>query len=266
MSLSGHQKRLLTAAGLVILVAEGVATGGWFEFAVIALVSTLGLWEFHSMFWPGRAMAWAKTVLAALGLAFLLITFRRDPVWLVAAVSGLFWCVNLRFLIVYGRGGDIAYSRPLSVVAGLLYLPAPLHFFFHFSPPETVLVLAAAFMSDTAAYYAGSWFGKKKVWPAVSPKKTWAGCWGGLACCVAACTALGAIWGTAPWPAFLVLGLALGIAAQTGDFFESALKRSLEIKDSGRMLPGHGGILDRIDSLLLVTPVYAGARTLYALF
>jgi phosphatidate cytidylyltransferase len=100
----------------------------------------------------------------------------------------------------------------------------------------------------------------------VSPKKTWAGSWGGLACCTAGCLGLGLLWGLASWPAYLLLGLALGVAAQAGDFFESALKRHLDVKDSGRLLPGHGGVLDRIDSLLLVVPAYAAARALHVLF
>ncbi|MFW5792465.1 MAG: phosphatidate cytidylyltransferase, partial [Desulfohalobiaceae bacterium] len=82
-----------------------------------------------------------------------------------------------------------------------------------------------------------------------------------------AVTTVYGLWlGHSPLWTWLLLGVALNLAAQTGDFFESALKRWLEVKDSGQILPGHGGILDRIDSLLLVLPVYTGLRLLHAFF
>jgi phosphatidate cytidylyltransferase len=136
---------------------------------------------------------------------------------------------------------------------------------------ETVLVLLASFASDTGAYYAGSWFGKRKIWPAISPKKTWAGSVGGALTCVAVCLILGFAvgdwpFGRASWGTWIALGLALNLASQFGDFFESALKRSLDAKDSGALLPGHGGVLDRIDSLLFAAPVYKAASLLLASF
>lgn len=124
----------------------------------------------------------------------------------------------------------------------------------------------AAFISDTGAYYIGTYLGRARIWPRVSPKKSWAGSIGGLVLCIAMCVGLGLWWGVRPWWQFAMLGVLLNAASQLGDFFESALKRTLGVKDSGTLLPGHGGLLDRIDSLLFVVPVYAAADSVLAFF
>ena len=80
------------------------------------------------------------------------------------------------------------------------------------------------------------------------------------------CLLIGMLQSRSPWWIWLILGAVLNIAAQTGDFFESALKRRLDVKDSGNLLPGHGGILDRIDSLILVAPVYAALDAVFDFF
>jgi phosphatidate cytidylyltransferase len=149
-------------------------------------------------------------------------------------------------------------------LAGLLYIPLNFHFFLYFDRLEILLVLGAAVLSDTAAFYTGTLFGKKKIWPRISPKKSWAGSLGGLTVCTVGTLAWG-LWLGLPdvaWWKWVLLGAALNVAAQMGDFFESALKRSLDIKDSGVILPGHGGLLDRVDSLLMVIPCYG----LFAMF
>ena len=116
--------------------------------------------------------------------------------------------------------------------------------------------------------------GGPKVWPRVSPKKTWAGSVGGMVACVGLCLLMGAVdeyWLSGagqgrPWWMWMVLGVVLNASAQFGDFFESALKRRQDVKDSGRLLPGHGGVLDRIDSLLLAVPAYAGLDAIFDFF
>jgi phosphatidate cytidylyltransferase len=147
-----------------------------------------------------------------------------------------------------------------------LYLPFLLRLFRTLSSTEIILVLLTTFAADTGAFYTGSHFGGPKIWPSLSPKKTWSGSLGGLICSVLVCTGVGLAAGAASWVPFALLGMALNFAAQTGDFFESALKRSRQIKDSGKILPGHGGILDRIDSLLFVLPLYCVLSAVYSFF
>jgi phosphatidate cytidylyltransferase len=117
------------------------------------------------------------------------------------------------------------------------------------------LVLAATWAGDSAAYFVGSRFGRRKLAPTLSPNKTWAGAVGGLAGSLAgALCALPLFHGAAPAELIAAAGLAVGAAGQLGDLFESLWKRAKGVKDSGRLIPGHGGILDRIDSLLLGIP------------
>jgi phosphatidate cytidylyltransferase len=118
-----------------------------------------------------------------------------------------------------------------------------------------VLVLLVAWFADTGAYFAGRFLGNAKLYPAVSPKKTWAGAWGGLAGSVLGVTVLKLI--TAHWLTWVdVFAIAIpgGVLGQLGDLAESLIKRSVGVKDSGTLLPGHGGILDRIDAVIFIAP------------
>ena len=117
-------------------------------------------------------------------------------------------------------------------------------------------IFAIVWASDIAAFFVGRAIGRAKLWPAVSPGKTWAGFWGANA----AATLVGALMsvhvGIAP-AAGAALGLGLALLAQAGDLFESWMKRKARVKDSGHLLPGHGGVLDRLDSLVPVAPAVA---------
>jgi len=117
-------------------------------------------------------------------------------------------------------------------------------------------LLAIIFAGDISAYYVGSYLGKHKLNPAVSPGKTIEGAVGGLiGNLLAGAVGIFFFLPTLPWTTGIVFFLAVGIAGQVGDLFESELKRSSSIKDSGGLLPGHGGFLDRIDALLFASPV-----------
>jgi phosphatidate cytidylyltransferase len=122
-------------------------------------------------------------------------------------------------------------------------------------PGFVLMTLMFAWLADTGGYAAGRLFGKTPLYPAVSPKKTWEGLGGALVGAV--CGALLAhFWYLPSIPLLSALGLALccGLLGQLGDLAESLLKRAVNAKDSGRMVPGHGGLLDRSDALLLVSP------------
>ncbi len=111
-----------------------------------------------------------------------------------------------------------------------------------------VCVIAA---TDIGAFFAGRKFGKHKVWPRVSPNKTWEGAIGGFAFAAAVSYAFEPSW------QFTVIGFFIAIVAQIGDFSESAIKRKFGLKDSGNLLPGHGGVLDRLDGYLFAAPLAA---------
>ncbi len=148
-------------------------------------------------------------------------------------------------------------------VIGVLYLGLNLMALIWLrSQPEigrdlTFFLLLSVWAVDTGAYFAGRLIGGPKLAPRFSPSKTWAGLFGGMA----AAAAIGLLWafiaGARQPQLALLLGPVIAVIAQTGDIMESALKRRAGAKDSGNLIPGHGGILDRIDGLLLAAPFFA---------
>ncbi len=286
MALSSHLKRWITSLVLLPLLIWSLIVGGWAIAAWIVLGASLGMVEFMGMFRPGRGhLGWA--VLGALiACAIVLIAKLYGLGWSLAALLGGFWIAGLAFLFLFGLRKDPESSQvatcnpakaatPMLLAAGLMYLPGCLQFYVFFSPWEIGFVLLCVFMSDTGAYYTGSLIGGPKLWPSVSPKKTWAGSLGGLVLCCALALTYGLIFGhkiwanpvsgegLAPWWLWLAFAAPLNIVSQLGDLFVSALKRNLGVKDSGKMLPGHGGLLDRMDSLIPSAPVFAGLKALY---
>jgi phosphatidate cytidylyltransferase len=123
-------------------------------------------------------------------------------------------------------------------------------------PMQLLLLLGVIVVSDSAQYYTGRAFGRRPLSPTISPKKTVEGAVGGLVFGTAAFAAGGSYLFIAPFWLLLLLGAAISLLGIIGDLFESLLKRSAGIKDSSRLIPGHGGVLDRIDSWLFAAPVY----------
>ena len=172
------------------------------------------------------------------------------------------------FLFCWSHDDKYRFTRVAVLAGGLLYVPMLIMPALNFSIHEQLLLICTAAGSDTVAYFFGMRFGKHKIWPKVSPKKSVEGSAAGLAASVVVAVCFGLVFGV---PAtgisdYALLGLVLGVMAQLGDFFESALKRSRSVKDSGNVLPGHGGVLDRVDSLLFVIPTYECARALMTFF
>jgi len=151
-------------------------------------------------------------------------------------------------------------------IQGVCYIPLSLSLLILLrSAPEgatwVFLLCAIIFAGDTTALYAGTLWGRHKLTPTVSPGKTVEGAFAGLAANLAIGAAAKVVflpeWG---WAACLLFSVAVGAAGQVGDLFESELKRASNVKDSGGLLPGHGGVLDRIDALLFAAPVAFGLR------
>lgn len=126
------------------------------------------------------------------------------------------------------------------------------------NPHILLLIFIFIWLNDTGAYCVGTLFGKHRLFERISPKKSWEGFWGGLALCIIAAYALftwcNDFFNIPNLYTWIGLGVLVSVTSTLGDLCESLIKRSLGVKDSGNILPGHGGILDRIDSLLLVTP------------
>jgi phosphatidate cytidylyltransferase len=172
----------------------------------------------------------------------------------VAAAIALAWLAVEVLLF----GHDI--GRAAAAVAGAVYVGGPLGLLVAIHARAgwmvTLLLLATVVVSDTAQYYAGRAFGRRLLAPVVSPKKTIEGAIGGLLAAALFMAVAGSrILGEAIVP-LAVLGLAMGAVGICGDLFESSLKRHAGMKDSSSLIPGHGGVLDRIDALLFATPMF----------
>jgi phosphatidate cytidylyltransferase len=179
------------------------------------------------------------------------------------------WIGSWVFALLIAAGAAIAaweWTRlvgwsPVWMAAGAVYIGLPVFaiLWLRSQDRETALwLMAAVWATDSAAYGAGRIIGGWKLLPSVSPNKTWAGLVGGAAgaAIVGAAMAAGFGLGVAPWLLASMSAL-LALVAQGGDLFESAIKRRFGVKDAGRLIPGHGGLLDRIDGLLAAAPAAA---------
>jgi phosphatidate cytidylyltransferase len=243
--------RVLVVAAALPLVLLLLSLGGWWLFGLAAVAVVLGLHEFFGITRPLRPVVLA-------GYAGALATI------LGAELGGVQWALGgflSTFALAFVLKGISATSQPTTVSVGATVLGAGwigcgiAHMLLIRDIPEegrlaAFTVLLAVFAADTAAYFAGRLFGRHKLAPAVSPGKTWEGFVAGSAACVfvtwVALYESGYVTG---WRS-LVLGGVIALAAPMGDLFASGVKRDLRAKDFGRVLAGHGGILDRLDSVL----------------
>lgn len=264
--------RFATAALLIPLLIAAIQwknpLGVWLW---VLIAQGAGLREWMNMTMP-KAPVLDRAFGVMLGLAYgTLICFRpHGP----EALFGL-WAVTVAgFLFFLFRHGviDTVASRVAFLLTGVLYagvLITPLALIKQRSDggPWIYICLTSAWLSDTGAYFAGRFIGPyfgAKLWPAVSPKKTWAGACGGLCASIVALS-IAKLWylPVLSWLDVMLIAVPANILGQLGDLAESLIKRSVGVKDSGVLLPGHGGMLDRIDALLFVVPyvyVYAQLR------
>jgi phosphatidate cytidylyltransferase len=271
-------QREVTAAVLIpAVLAVLVLAPPWAFSVLVAAATAVALLEFYGLL---EAAGWAvpRAAGVALFLAILVAAHLASPVALLAlAVATVF---ALPTLVMFGSPAE-ALLLPSSAAAvfATLYVAlgaASVVALRARGWEPVVFLLAIVWAGDSAAYYAGRTWGRRKLAPVVSPKKTWEGLWGQLAggtlagaAATAALLAAGhpspGATGAGAWPAVVaggLLGLLVSGAAVVGDLVESTFKRSVSVKDSGGLLPGHGGLLDRLDSLLYASPVLLLALTL----
>ncbi len=263
-------KRLLTAAiGTPVVLALVFLAPSPAFFAAMALVLMVAAWEYATIVRP-RLPGMPRWPL------LLLLPLTPAVAWALscAMIGGSAGVATLRLLLF---GGALLLSTGLGTLLllagtpleetlpalgalgfGVLYFALPLsslHLLHRLDPWIIVLLLAIVWLGDTAAYYVGSRIGRHKMAPVISPKKSWEG----AAASFAAALLSAAVWdycrrGTLE-PGLLAVAAATAVAAQIGDLVESMIKRGSGVKDSGNILPGHGGILDRMDAMLFAAPV-----------
>jgi phosphatidate cytidylyltransferase len=255
--------RLLTAVVLLsaFLAANLLLERTVFAALVVVVVGLAGHEWGRLCRMPERA---ALAYGMGMAMAFVLLVWLLFPVSVsiraagaIFAVASVFWLIGVPLWLHRGLGN----GRLLPVAGLLVVLPAALAMV-ALSGPQLLLVLALVWIADTAAYVTGRAFGRRKLAPSISPGKTWEGAGGALAGTLAyaiVCAMLvpplsQAVQGAA-WLPYLGGAALLCAVSILGDLLESAVKRQASVKDSGTLLPGHGGVLDRIDSATAVLPV-----------
>ncbi len=231
--------------------------GGWWLFGLVLAGALVGLHEFYSMARPLRPL-----VLAGYGgaAAMLVGTELGGVEWMVGGFLATLVLAFLLYLVASTRAP--ATAAVSSTVLGVTWVGFGLGFLLLLRDlPQhgrlvTLAVVIAVWVGDTVAYLIGRAVGRHKFSPAISPAKTWEGFIAGTAGVMFAMFV--ALYDDRATflsiPEILVLGAIVAVAAALGDLFESAFKRDLEVKDSGRLLAGHGGVLDRVDAFLFALP------------
>ena len=256
--------RALSAAVLAPAALAAVWFGGAFLFVVLTVAMAVLALEWGRMAAPATPTRAGAAVLIGV-LAALFTAYLGHPLiaWIslavaAAAIAGVAAGMNLT-------------PRPADTAFGVLYLGAPALalWWLRLGGDEgrawTFLLFAIAWAADSTAFLAGSVLKGPKLWPRFSPNKTWSGFIAGLAAGVAACLCVAAWLRPLGGPSLAfaaATGFVGALATMGGDLLESMLKRRFGVKDSGDLIPGHGGLLDRVDGLLFATLAVAGARIL----
>ncbi len=272
--MSNRRTRVVTAVIMApVAVLSVLYLPSEFFAALVAALLMLGLWEWTLLAGlHGRVARASYLVGNATLMAFLVWGAGRDFVILklVGLLGAVWWLLVLLWLLRFNfAANDNRWSRALKLFAGTIsVIPAWASIcWLHVQgggdarasgPVWALFALLIVWMADSGAYFVGVRFGKHKLAPRISPGKSWEGFFGGLLAtvllAVVALSFLGLRW--ASLPDLLLLTVVTALFSVAGDLFESLLKRHAGAKDSSHLIPGHGGVLDRVDSLLAALPVF----------
>lgn len=275
--MKGLTRRAATAAIFVVVMMVGLFVGKMSFILLFAVITTLCLWEYLNLVLVHHTRRdWVRIFI---GLAFGLSPFvlasvmhiaLADKEKFVIVTSVLFFpLIFMAFIYELFSGSEKPFQNVAFMVLGMVYIGAPfslLNFIafsdnaFNVWPIFGLLVLT--WMNDTGAYLVGSKLGKTPLLPRISPKKTWEGTIGGVIVTFLVGWLFCVLTGELRLQDWMVLSGIVAVFGSIGDLIESMLKRSLTIKDSGTLLPGHGGVLDRFDAFIFLLP-FAAAYLLY---
>ena len=249
-------KRTLTALVLAAIGIPAIIFGGVFFWFLMAFFLGIAAWEYANLMRGAKFEP--QQALIVVGALLLLVVRTRIPAYAEATLTGLALLAMSLHLLAFERGRDQAAGDFAITVTGLLYLgwigaylvklrelPGGVYWF--------TLVMPSVWLADSGAYLIGKNFGKHKLSPRLSPKKTWEGYFGGILFGVIGGMLFAWLWRNDIPVTLLngaVIGLFLAALTTLGDLGESMIKRQAGIKDSSNILPGHGGIFDRIDTWL----------------
>ncbi|HEY1350477.1 MAG TPA: phosphatidate cytidylyltransferase [Ktedonobacteraceae bacterium] len=255
--------RMLTAfVGMPIVL--GVAwLGGWWAFAVTALIALLAIYELHLMMVHEgyRPLVLVSCALSLLFMVAAMLPRQRVPVLEIGISVALLASFPFLFFRKKLEGAMLDWSLTLAIA---FYVGWPMSLLLVLRGSQVGLgtglwwlfvLFGCVWGFDTGAFFAGHFWGHHKLAPRISPGKTWEGIFGGLGVSITAAVLFAALPLGVPWYLAALLGVLVGMAAALGDLAESLIKRQTHVKDSGQFFPGHGGVLDRIDSILFAVLV-----------
>lgn len=259
---SNLTQRIIAAIVGVSIIISAVYYSGWTYLLVFAIIGAFTQYEFYKLLGlDGNQPLIYYGTFCGIFLNVLTFLIERGslPVrdyYLISPLMALIFLIKL-----YKRNDLKPFQNIAYTFLGLIYVALPFSIFTiialhdqHYSHQIVLGCLFLLWASDTGAYFAGTKFGKTKLFERVSPKKSWEGSAGGLALSIFVAYILGIYFtDLEPWR-WLVIGGIIVVAGTYGDLVESLFKRSISIKDSGSTIPGHGGFLDRFDGLLIAVP------------
>jgi len=264
-----HLKRIITGLVALPFLIYLIVQGGLAFFGLVLTAGLLALWEYLRIVCavPPRPVLSFLSVLAMIMAAWILwAAYQPRFDLIILGLTANLLLAGISAIASYAGDKDV-FAAVVKQVTGVVYVPVLLgHVLLLRNGSDGMvwvfLLIGLVFANDIGAFYAGTFCGKHKLCPSVSPGKTIEGSLGGLIACfgVGVAFRLYLLPGL-PWGWFLLAVLCIAIAGPVGDLFESIIKRSGNIKDSGSILPGHGGLLDRIDALLFASPVAYYCKT-----
>lgn len=250
--------RIASALVLIPLLLFCVQTGHLALLFFLLAISLASLFELFRVFETGGYKLIKITVYVVTVLTYILIYYKHG---LLFHLTPILIVIGTAYAI---RGKLSSEELALSVMA-YLYIPISLSYIYSLRMQQgnyVWLVFLLAYITDTFAYFVGRAFGKHKLIPSVSPKKTVEGAVGGVVGAVLCCLLFEKCFGEdSHYVGIVILALLGSVASQLGDLFASTMKRHFKVKDYGKLIPGHGGVLDRVDSVLFTAPL-----TYYAFF
>ncbi|HLS43564.1 MAG TPA: phosphatidate cytidylyltransferase [Paenalcaligenes sp.] len=276
------KQRIITAIVLIATLVVAMSIPAvWPLTVILVLAASCAIWEWLRLTWPEKARVGAPLIAALAFVLMLTLANGWQPnldmsVWAREARAHVFlvflplvvlyWAIGVSLMLAFAQTERPASKVALSlfgVIAVIIAWAALNEMFMYRGALYLLSMMAIVWVADIAAYFSGRAIGGKKLAPRISPGKTWAGFFGGIVGVVlyvlvtaqfqgSFAHALAERWS---WPVVIIIAAGLAALSVMGDLFESLLKRRAGVKDSSNLLPGHGGVFDRIDALIPVAPV-----------
>ncbi len=261
--MTNFTKRAITALFFVLALLGSIAFNQLTFSALFLFFTIVGLWEFYTISRLGEnnPQKYVGSILgAAVFIAFTLISMGKQNGMLLMLFLPFIYLI---FVFELFRKNKNPFRNIAYTILGIVYVAVPfalLNFISissytgAYEPRILIGILLILWASDTGAYLVGSRIGKRKLFERISPKKSWEGSFGGALLSLLAAYVDSKLFDVLPMSHWFVIAFIIVVMGTLGDLVESLYKRSKNVKDSGTILPGHGGILDRFDSLLLASP------------